>query len=475
MNLIDVPLSAAILMVPSTLDTRQVISTAEHVILRHLVATLVIFESKSSVKGLLAKSWKISDDFKEYSFYLSDHFFSNGTPILPKDVINSIRLQVEFGETIHYDFRRILKIEEVPETGVKFTLKQPDKHFLYQLMQSEFGVLHHTDVSCKLGDRTFSVTSGPFRIKSRTNLNISLTRNHFFVDWLKDSPEDFNFISVYDPSINELIKSNKLLTLAVFPRTIEILRKAQDESYKLYQPRSTQTGFVALNGKSKACAETDVRRYVQKILRKIDFKLEEQAPMSSRANQLFFPGGPSQLNSDEEAALWEEIESSTKPKYIPNSLKFVAAKGNPNVAAINSALKNAGFDVDLQELDLKHFFAKVLVDDFDLLLISSDFASAEVLDNIVVSAGDGKSIVFNSGSKIPQLIIAAHEESDATKRAKIVKDIGYRFINEGYVFPFVYSIRTIVVHPGFDFSNWSQFYPDVSIWRMPKLKNNRTH
>ncbi len=466
-NMSESNFSSAIVLIPRYLDTREVSTVDEYVILRHLNITLVKHDLKASIQGYLAQSWKISDDFKEYSFYLSDRFFSDGTPILAKDVVDSIRLQMAFGKTIHFDFNRILKIEEIDKKGVKFTLKEPDKYFLNQVRQPEFGILHYSQINREVGKSTFSVTSGPFSVKSRTDSNIALKRNRFFSDWINHSPEDFEFIAHNDTNIGELIKSKKLLSLDAM--STESIHNTEKEGYKLYQPRSSQTFFLALNGKSKWLQDEQLRRYLVKIVRQVDFS-QNFGLIASRANQLFYPGGPSLLSPTELEALWSGIESTEKPKTFPKVLNFLSGTRGITPPMLKSALEKAGFTIERNSFESQFFDEALKKGDFDLVLISSDFASTELLENILVATGKGKPILLNSKSKIPALIAAAHEEFSGAKRQDFVKSIGFNLVHEGFVAPLVYFNRIYLVNPDYDTSNWSQFYPDVSIWRMPKLK-----
>lgn len=84
------PLLCYIPAIPYSCDPEHYDFAAHHMVCRSLFSTLVTQYEKGALKGVVAKSWSNSNDYKEWQFELrEDARFQNGEAITPKHVINS--------------------------------------------------------------------------------------------------------------------------------------------------------------------------------------------------------------------------------------------------------------------------------------------------------------------------------------------------------------------------------------------------
>lgn len=120
----------------STLDPVRASNYGEGVIALNVYDPLIFPDPDKGVIPWIAKSWKISEDGKSYTFYLRDDVrFHDGRPIEADDIAFSMRRQVTM-PSIGAGFLRSLdrdRIEVVNPTTVRFNLKEVDPTFLRAL------------------------------------------------------------------------------------------------------------------------------------------------------------------------------------------------------------------------------------------------------------------------------------------------------------------------------------------------------
>ena len=138
----------------------------------------------------LAERWEASEDGLQYTFYLRDAQFSDGTPITADDVVFSfLRLRDQEDSAYPGAFQVIEDVEAIDEKTVRFTLESPAAPFLGSVEMFNAGIVPRAAVEA-MGDEAFAqnpVSSGPFMLEEwRPNDRIILQRNPHY--WREGMP-----------------------------------------------------------------------------------------------------------------------------------------------------------------------------------------------------------------------------------------------------------------------------------------------
>ncbi|MEN3284566.1 MAG: peptide/nickel transport system substrate-binding protein [Solirubrobacteraceae bacterium] len=149
------------------LDPHKITSTWELQLYSTLWARLVTFGEDSGLKLQpdLAKSWKVSDDARTYTFTLrTGTKFSNGDPLTSRDVVGSLKRAVDpkTGDVFGPLLPKMKRIEAVDRSTVRVTLRKPSAGQFLSLVP----VVPIVDVSAlaKLKGSN-PPTSGPYMVK----------------------------------------------------------------------------------------------------------------------------------------------------------------------------------------------------------------------------------------------------------------------------------------------------------------------
>jgi glutathione transport system substrate-binding protein len=165
---VDKPITIALNVEPDNLDVHDTTSNASAGVDKCIYEGLVTLDEKMRVVNLLAESWEISDDAKEFTFKLQQGVkFHDGEPFNAEAVAKSYDRVLSPDSTLkrHGYFSAVLdKVEAVDEYTVKFIAKQPFAAMVATLAHPSGGIPSPT-AAAKSGQDFGSnpVGTGPFR------------------------------------------------------------------------------------------------------------------------------------------------------------------------------------------------------------------------------------------------------------------------------------------------------------------------
>ncbi|WP_157995615.1 ABC transporter substrate-binding protein [Peristeroidobacter soli] len=145
-------------------------------VMTHVVEGLVATNAELAPAPMLAESWSVSDDGREYTFRLRpDVKFQNGATLRAAHVVWSWRRmldpQTRWPCRSWYDGNgdsgvRIDAIQAVDEHTVRFRLREPDPLFLYRLadVQCHVAIIHPESLDAN-GNWRWPIGTGPYRLK----------------------------------------------------------------------------------------------------------------------------------------------------------------------------------------------------------------------------------------------------------------------------------------------------------------------
>lgn len=275
---------------PSTLDPALVTTMAEIRLANNLFEGLVGLDP-ITLKPIpaQAKSWDISDDGREYTFYLRDNLkWSDGKNISAEEFIWSFRraLNKKLGSAYAYQYFVIKGAKELyesvsqkaPGLGVSapnsktlsIKLERPIPYFLELLSTPTFypvprHVLNQNPYS-PLNLRQLKVSNGPYRLKG-WNLNqaVRLEANPHYWQAKSIAIKDVNFLGIEDIQLEEKMFRNREINITSgvpadkLPRYSKLKSTENKNSGPLTTSGYLATYFYSINTKKPPLNDPKVR------------------------------------------------------------------------------------------------------------------------------------------------------------------------------------------------------------------------
>ncbi|WP_310620235.1 ABC transporter substrate-binding protein [Flexibacterium corallicola] len=252
---------------------------------RQIFNKLIEFErGGTNIVPALAESWEVSEDGKEYTFYLRKgvkfHTTKGFTPtrdMNADDVIFSFERQrnkehpyhMVSGGTYEYfgymDLANILeKIERVDDYTVKFVLTRPEAPMLANLAM-DFASIHSAEYAEKMMDNKDAfdqnpVGTGPFQLVGyQKDAIIRYSANPDY--WAGKAPID-NLVFAITPDASVRYQKMKAGECHVmpFPNPADLEAMKADENINLMQQEGLNVGYMAYNTKMAPFDNPKVRR-----------------------------------------------------------------------------------------------------------------------------------------------------------------------------------------------------------------------
>ncbi|CAN7429034.1 ABC transporter substrate-binding protein [Terrabacter sp. LjRoot27] len=174
----DTSLTVGLVAEPVSLDfTTKDGAAIPQALLDNVYETLVTVDQQGELKPSLAKSWKVSDDGKTYTFDLVDNAkFTDGQPFTAKDAVYSInRVKTDWTVSLKAAMDVVQDAKALSDTQLQVTLSKPSNNWLYR-MSTRVGAMMTETAVADLA--TKPVGTGPFVFEQwRRGDSISLKAN----------------------------------------------------------------------------------------------------------------------------------------------------------------------------------------------------------------------------------------------------------------------------------------------------------
>jgi peptide/nickel transport system substrate-binding protein len=158
----DTSLTVGLVAEPVSLDfTTKDGAAIPQALLDNVYETLVTVDQQGDLKPSLAKSWKVSNDRKTYTFDLVDKAtFTNGQPFTAKDAVYSInRVKTDWTVSLKAAMDVVQDAKALSDTQLQVTLSKPSNNWLYR-MSTRVGAMMTEKAVSTLA--TQPVGTGPF-------------------------------------------------------------------------------------------------------------------------------------------------------------------------------------------------------------------------------------------------------------------------------------------------------------------------
>lgn len=470
------PFTVAMVSLPQNLETTEINSVTEYVLLEHLLRPLISYSTEGRVVGDLAASWEILDGHKRYVIQLKEkQQFSDGAVITSDDVIATLKRSIRKDQTVHFDFGKIKEVKKLTDLRVEIVLKKSDPFFLIDLDHPEFRIISREDAAAEKNNQIFSKTSGPYRIEKKENGKISFSKNKYYPNHI--GPEHFQAID------NEQVIKNlsKELKVDVLWGGLSASKKDHDfllkNKYRSHNPRLGFSFFIGINPVRPYLADVSVRRYIQNALKLSASDMPPELYYLEKANQLYLSGGPGRLTQQEVKALCHEASTVAKPSNLPKSLVLLMSARFPLEKVIVDKLQKIDIEVIVKKYKDFTEYAEMIKDPslFDLIQVNNDFSSLDLRGSLEVTFNESRPLLLmdktEKGQKAKTILTKISNTIDDKKRSSLIHELAGILLEEAWYVPLYYYNTLVYVRDGIDLYHLSSVVPDVSVWKMKNSKH----
>ncbi|MGE0658929.1 MAG: ABC transporter substrate-binding protein [Reyranellaceae bacterium] len=400
-----------------TYDPQRATAAAASEIAFLLGDTLVALDfDMKTIKPLLAKSWKVSDDGKTYTFDLRDDVtFCSGKKMTADDVVYSFNRMLDT-EVKKPSRQKMGKVKAIRATGphqVVYELEKPYNELLYTLTLMHGTVLNKENVETlgkDFGVKGFDGT-GPFCWQSWTPRNEMTIVRHDAYKWgppiydnrgpakvekivWKIVPEDASRMAA-------ILSGQGDLTYSVPLWSVAELRKSPN--VQVIAPKNYfRTCFIGNKITRDLMKDLAVRQAMnlainrEQIAKQIFFGnalpapayLHPDTPDFATATQNTPLGkyNPAEAKKLLDAAGWKPGADGIRVKdgVRLNPVLYILNTGsNPQVAtAVQGFLRDIGIDLKIEAFDATAYFTKIATQEFDMFQLCNPYASAGDVLNV---------------------------------------------------------------------------------------------
>jgi peptide/nickel transport system substrate-binding protein len=341
---------------PANLDyTHNAGAAIPQALLYNVYETLVKIDQNGAVRPLLARSWTVSPDRRNYTFELQPGVrFSNGEPMTAQNVKFSLDRLEEWTTPPAAQLARIAETTVLGPTTVRITLKQPDNALLTSLAGPAGTIFTSAGIKTLASK---PIGTGPYKVESYDRgVRMRLAARDGY--WGAAAPAGRLTLVYYsDPTAqtNALLTGGADVALGVTsPQVLPMFR----DNPKFRVTSGTTTGEMMLPMNNAVAPFNDIRvrqavRYSVNTaaVREIASEGygENITTMVPPSDPWFENGpGPYPYNPERARALLQEagVIGTTVTFKVPNLPQYVRA-----AQAVQSDLERVGLRIDMQVLE----------------------------------------------------------------------------------------------------------------------------
>ncbi len=470
---------------PDTLDPHKATGQWESNILGDLFMGLTTEDAAARPTPGAAESWETSADGKVWTFHMrKGATWSDGQPATAHDFVYSLRRQLDPATasqyaSILYDIAgaegvnaggaalETLGVRAIDDATLEITLTHPAPYLPQLLMhQTAYPVPRH--VIEKHGDAWIRpenfVSNGPFRlVEWRPNDKVRVVKNERFHDAANVKLDEVAFYPTDDSEAAlKRFRTGELDLNVGFPsQQIDFLRRSLADA--LHVTTLVNTRYIVMNTTRPPFDDARVRRAVSLAIDRDVITREILRAGEQPAYSLVPPGvagyenGPRLDFADQPTAQRKAearrllAEAGYGPgKAISFRYNYISDNDSRRVAAALQGMWRAvGFNVELVVTEKKVHYNVVRERDYDVAE-ANWFADYNDAKNFLFlaqpSAGDMNMSAY-ANQDYENLIRMSDQETDAAKRAEIMKDAEKLMLSEEPLTPLFFGVSRNLVHP----------------------------
>lgn len=448
------------------LDPFQTGSMTSNVVSYEIYRGLVYLDENSKPQPSMAKSWDISPDGMEYTFYLRDDvLFHNGEKFTADDVVFTAEMAMNSPIT-RGDFGTFVeKAEAIDDYTVKFTLKEPFTPFLLHL--EYYTPIHSRKAWEDAGSAEkyleHPIGTGPYEfVSNEPGVKVVLKK---FDDYYGGGPniqpefENVIFRIYNDPSaMSVAVETGEVDIVGSFygkvpPSNIPLLEDNDD--VEVIHQDSLLTTYLIMNMNEPLFADNiDLRKAINYAIDK-QFVIDTAA--DGRGDIATSLPGPLVFGySDKVKGYSYDIEKAKQhlaAAGYPNgeglpTLVLSAQEQHKAVAeSVQSSMQEAGIDVEIDIMERNAFLEDATMGNYQIGIMSISLnADAAIYSNCLASA-HAEGGLNSSQLKDPhvdELFVKGAGELDEKKRLDIYEELFMYIDEQAYLAPIYYEKITYV-------------------------------
>ncbi|MDQ2661933.1 MAG: ABC transporter substrate-binding protein [Actinomycetota bacterium] len=458
---------------PTCLDPHVGGNYPQALLAGQFLESLVSRDASGEIIPWLAESWEVSDDSLSWDFTLRDDVtFTDGTPLDAEAVkvnVEHLKDPATQSSTGYLALGKVASVEAVSDQVARFVLSAPDSALLESLsqpwvaIQSPAGIARGMDENCQA-----PVGTGPFVVDEWVKQDhVTLVRNDDYTSPPADAGHEG---PAYLEAIEwRFVPDSASRYAALQGGQVDVIDNPQPDTIAaaegadalqwLDAPRPGAANRIELNGGQAPFDDEQVR---EAFIRAADVNdgidtlffgtaARSYSPLSSVETLAY--SDASLFETDlaraeallDEAGWTERASDGTRMKDgVRLTLRFPVST-NQSIPAeqslfeqVQATVKEAGFDVQIQLLDLSGWYAALAAHEYEIVSAPYTKVGPDVLrilyhsDSITPApSGYFANLAQLSDPDVDQLLADAASTSDAATRADLYEQ-AQRLILEGY-------------------------------------------
>lgn len=435
-----------------TLNPRELRALHDDQILKAIFDLLIVTDNDGYLKPSICYRWEISQDFKEYTFFIrNDIVFHDGLPLTARDVLFSLEYEGRKPTLLHKIFMpiegydeyyqgrafNINGIEVLDDYTIKIKLNKPLATFLYTLANSKLVILpldfHGAD------EKSFfkqPIGTGQYKFERWNGNELSLVVNDKYFDD-KGSIKRFIFTAMGKAEAINAFEKHEVDDLVLYKLTPSEIKRTD---INIFKGTAFATQLIFFNVKKPPLDNMYLRLAIRAAIDKR--KLIMRCYPNDEVATGIIPKGLVGALDDEH--MFDDLNKSVDyylskagmsrrnlPKMIIMRLKEV--EDDCFKPTVESMFKTAGLPIEVEVLTFEDCVKRIEHNDYYLL---SEWLAARNVEPInIINFFDGRSThnLSNMNDKeINKLIDDAELARTRSERGKIYRQISEMIIRKAY-------------------------------------------
>jgi ABC-type transport system substrate-binding protein len=442
------------------IDPAKMPFVQEYFIIDNSTAKLVATGDNDEYINDLAEVIEFSDENKTIYVKIKTASFSDGSPILAKDVAYSLKRASLLGsphtniENLWLGSEQLKSIDDdipgiqvISDNELRLKLTRETKEILYFLSLIDLAVLHQSQYKKDLltADDWTGVTSGAYRVDFDEQQTMLLIANTNTLNSNLEMPQKVVLAGYKgEEAIARIEKKDLDFGMITFADYLANQKRIEDvRGYDIISDKSDGIVHLTLNINSDLFKTLSTRQWIQRKILDSLIIPKQYSNIASRAQQYFLPGAKGYVPETELHGLLSHVNNDQVPREIQQGFTIRTVSGMnyympPDLDAILS--KTLGVPVKIDATISGSDYTKEIHEqrNFEASIIGVGM-SYKVIGEAMNLVYLSKNPTFlDPSGKIKNLLKTYQEEDDTEKEIQIINQIIKQMVYDAECIPLYY-------------------------------------
>jgi ABC-type transport system substrate-binding protein len=466
---------------PASLDPARIVESSQWHALENMGVTLVTHDREGRLVGEAARTWRVSDRFRRYSFTLARGIRdSKGRELDSSDWRATFLHLLRSGGSTHSFVAQFLDpagIQTPSPLQLIIRLKRPYQTFLERLTTPEFILVPKESIA---HDNTvhLGVSSGAYRLKDIDSVEgtCTLLANPYSARF---RPGQINEVILKSPPSSNLKLFQLLETgkwnfalaslLPTSPGSRTLSQTLSDGKVVAETTRPSASGFIVTYGGGRLRTIAQKLAFAKVIGRQADRDMNGLS--ATVTHQIYPPGFVGAIPPPAERALFEGIMKRGSAKDLPKRLIGYGTVQSFQVGLaqwVKRTLSRHGVRVEIREMPYPEYHAKYRSLDRDFFIGLTGLNAKDPAGSLLTMVSPKGGIIPDPGGTLTGLLKRAVEASPA-RRAALLHRLSMIMLSEARFIPIVLYGTSVVSSPNVVVAPSSEYDDDIRLadirWR----------